>query len=47
MTDLLVLFRRAADGFAIHVHAVADTQWHNDTPCTDWDVRMLVNHVAV
>jgi uncharacterized protein (TIGR03086 family) len=47
MTDLLVLFRRAADGFGRHVHRVGATQWHNDTPCTDWDVRTLVNHVAV
>jgi uncharacterized protein (TIGR03086 family) len=29
------------------VHAVADKQWHDPTPCTDWDVRMLVNHVMV
>ena len=29
------------------MHAVADDQWHDETPCTDWDVRMLVNHVMV
>jgi uncharacterized protein (TIGR03086 family) len=47
MTELLVLFRRAADGFGRHVHAVGAGQWHDPTPCTDWDVRQLVNHVAV
>ena len=47
MTELMALFQRAADGFGRHVHSVADGQWHDPTPCTDWDVRMLVNHVAV
>jgi uncharacterized protein (TIGR03086 family) len=47
MTELFALFQRAADGFHGRVHAVADGQWHDPTPCTDWDVRTLVNHVAV
>ncbi len=47
MTDLNVLFRRAAESFGQHVHAIADAQWHDPTPCTDWDVRTLVNHVTV
>jgi uncharacterized protein (TIGR03086 family) len=47
MTDLIVLFERAAEGFGGHVHAIAGGQWHEPTPCTDWDVRMLVNHVTV
>lgn len=28
------------------VHAVADDQWDRPTPCTDWTVRDLVNHVT-
>ena len=32
MTELIELFRRAADGFSRHVHAVAETQWHLPTP---------------
>ena len=47
MTELIALFHRAAAGFGQHVHAVADGQWHDPTPCTDWDVRTLVNHVTV
>ena len=47
MTALNELFRRAAEGFGRHVHAITDTQWHDPTPCTDWDVRTLVNHVTV
>jgi uncharacterized protein (TIGR03086 family) len=47
MSDMMTLFRRAADGFGVRVHQIADGQWHNDTPCTDWDVRVLVNHVTV
>jgi uncharacterized protein (TIGR03086 family) len=47
MTELIDLFQRAADGFGRHVHAVADGQWHDPTPDTEWDVRTLVNHVVV
>jgi uncharacterized protein (TIGR03086 family) len=47
MTDLFALFQRAASGFGKHVHAVGEGQWHDPTPCTDWDVRTLVNHVTV
>jgi len=47
MSELITLFRRAADGFGRHVHAVGSEQWHDPTPCDDWDVRTLVNHVAV
>jgi uncharacterized protein (TIGR03086 family) len=47
MTDLFALFQRAASGFGAHVHVVGEGQWHDPTPCIDWDVRTLVNHVAV
>ena len=47
MTELIVLFQRAVDGFGRHVHAIGGHQWNDPTPDDEWDVRMLVNHVAV
>jgi uncharacterized protein (TIGR03086 family) len=47
MADVLTLFRRALDDFGRRVHAVRDDQWAAPTPCTDWNVRALVNHLAV
>jgi uncharacterized protein (TIGR03086 family) len=44
--DVRELHRRAAEGFGARVHAVADDQWNLPTPCSDWDVRQLVNHLV-
>ncbi len=46
MADIPELHRRAIQGFGERLRAVADDQWHLPTPCTEWDVRMLVNHVT-
>ncbi|MBV8951775.1 MAG: TIGR03086 family protein [Actinobacteria bacterium] len=46
MSDLLDLQQRAVDEFARRVNAVADDQWQRATPCADWDVRTLVNHLV-
>ena len=37
---------RALDIAGDLVAAVGDDQWGNPTPCTDWTVRELVNHVV-
>lgn len=37
---------RALDLFAARVRAVGDDSWDGDTPCSEWNVRDLVNHVA-
>jgi uncharacterized protein (TIGR03086 family) len=40
------LYRRAVDQFGAFVAQTKDDQWSSSTPCTDWDVRALVNHVV-
>jgi len=40
------LHNRTVDGFARLVNQVAPDQWTAPTPCTDWNVRELVNHVV-
>jgi uncharacterized protein (TIGR03086 family) len=40
------LFKKSTDRFGELVAAVPDDAWGNDTPCEDWDVRALVNHVV-
>ncbi len=36
----------ALEGFGNRLAIVAATQWTAETPCADWDVRTLVNHVV-
>jgi uncharacterized protein (TIGR03086 family) len=47
MGDHLRWFQQATNGFARNVHLVGAEQWHDETPCDEWDVRNLVNHVTV
>jgi uncharacterized protein (TIGR03086 family) len=44
--DLATLHRRTVETWTKHVDAVRPDQWDQPTPCTDWDVRALVNHVV-
>jgi uncharacterized protein (TIGR03086 family) len=44
--ELEELYRRSVDGFAERVRLVPEDRWSAPTPCTDWDVRALVNHVV-
>ena len=39
-------FFRAAQEFDRRMHAVTADGWHAPTPCTEWDVHDLVNHVV-
>lgn len=39
-------FALASAGFADRLRVVRDDQWTGPTPCTEWNVRQLVNHMA-
>nr|WP_119590575.1 TIGR03086 family metal-binding protein [Streptomyces scabiei] len=43
---LLARHTQAQDLFGARVHAVRDDQWGADTPCAEWSVRDLVNHLV-
>jgi uncharacterized protein (TIGR03086 family) len=40
------LHHRTVEFFADRVNAVKEDQWGDPTPCTEWTVRDLVNHVT-
>jgi uncharacterized protein (TIGR03086 family) len=44
--DLVSLHTTAERQFADHLRAVRDDQWTARTPCSEWDVRALVNHMV-
>lgn len=44
--DLDTLYRRTVKAWTDRVAAVGPDQWDAPTPCSEWDVRALVNHVA-
>jgi len=43
--DLVELHGRCGQRFAALVAGVGPEQWHDDTPCAEWDVRTLVHHL--
>ncbi len=43
--DLVELHGRCGRRFAALAAGVGPEQWHNDTPCSQWDVRTLVHHL--
>jgi uncharacterized protein (TIGR03086 family) len=43
--DVVDRYQDAADRFTARLDAVRDDQWDDPTPCTDWNVRQLVDHV--
>lgn len=44
--DLAELHQRALDATGAYVAAVAPDQWHLPTPCHEFDVAVLVNHIV-
>lgn len=45
-SPLLDRHAEALDLFSQRVHAIRDDQWDDPTPCTEWSVRDLVNHLT-
>jgi len=43
--DLVELHGRCGRWFAALVAGVGAEQWHDGTPCSEWDVRTLVHHL--
>lgn len=44
--DLMTLHRRTVEHWVANVAAVKHDQWGDPTPCSEWSVRDLVNHVV-
>ena len=44
--ELTTLHRRAVEQWVARVAAIKEDQWADPTPCTEWSVRELVNHVV-
>ena len=44
--DVHTLYQRSVEYFLDRLGPVRDDQWADPTPCTAWDVRGLVNHIA-
>jgi uncharacterized protein (TIGR03086 family) len=43
--DLVKLHGRCGQRLAALVDGVRPGQWHDDTPCSEWDVRTLAHHL--
>lgn len=46
MSDTNDIFAQATARFVDQVGTIKAEQWDHATPCTEWDVRALVNHVV-
>ena len=44
--ELADLHRRSVESWQSRLDAVSPAQWSARTPCAEWDVRALVNHVV-
>jgi uncharacterized protein (TIGR03086 family) len=44
--ELIAAYRRALGGFGDQVARIRADQWTGSTPCTEWSVRDLVNHLV-
>src|SRR5689334_14581662 len=44
--DVLTRYEAAVDTFDGVIHQVPEDAWQSPTPCVQWNVRQLVNHVV-
>jgi uncharacterized protein (TIGR03086 family) len=44
--ELADLHRRTVESWSSRLEAVDGSRWSDPTPCSEWDVRTLVNHVV-
>jgi uncharacterized protein (TIGR03086 family) len=44
--DVNTLYHRTVESWADRVNAVKESQWGDPTPCREWSVRDLANHVT-
>src|SRR5215208_6699304 len=44
--DVSTLHRRTVEAWQRTLDGIEPEQWAGPTPCTEWDVRTLVNHVV-
>ena len=44
--DLIEQWRTVAEAFDLRYAAITDEQWDDPTPCEEWDVRKVVDHVV-
>ncbi len=44
--DLVALHQRALEVAQRYIAGIAPDQWTLPTPCTEWDLRALVNHIV-
>ncbi|MEX2599857.1 MAG: maleylpyruvate isomerase N-terminal domain-containing protein, partial [Dehalococcoidia bacterium] len=45
-TSMGELYVRAMESAGRYVNRVRLEQWHNATPCSEWDMRDLVGHIT-
>jgi uncharacterized protein (TIGR03086 family) len=46
MAEVKDFHQRALERYGQLVHAIRNDQWYDSTPCTEWDVRTLVQHLV-